>query len=227
MSASPSSEHDASATLLRHGLLTRWLHGLNAVLVLVLLVSGLALGDRFDERLVEWMGGHEAINELHQWLGLAFVAATIVLVLSMPRRVLRLLRDAASFSRHDGRWMFAFLRHYLQPRRHAPLFHDGRFDPAQRVVLLGLGVGLVLVAASGVVLYALPDMGREAFRLTIRTHIAGAWLLLACVVIHVVAGLGVLHTHRGLARAMFGDGRVRLALAQTLWPGWARRQCKG
>lgn len=202
----------------------RWLHGGNALLILILLASGLALGDRLDERLVELAGGHEWINDLHQWLGLFFVAAALMLTLLLPCRVLCLLRDAVTFSRGDAYWMFAFTRHYFQPRRHQPPFHDGRFDPAQRVVLLGLGIGVVLAGTSGVIVYVLPDMGRDAFRLTMRSHIAGAWLLLGCVVVHILAGIGLPHTHRGLARAMFGDGRVRLRLAQTLWPGWAQRQ---
>lgn len=225
MSASRSSEHDAAATILRHGRLTRWLHGIDAALVLILLLSGLALGDRLDECLVELAGGHEGINDLHQYLGVGFVAAVLALTVLLPRRVLHLLRDAGTFSRGDGRWMWAFMRHYFQPHRQPAPFHDGRFDPAQRVVLLGIGLGVLLVGISGVIVYALPDLGRDAFRVTIRTHIAGAWLLLGCVVVHVVAGIGLPHTHRGLVRAMFGDGRVRLQLARTLWPGWTRRQC--
>lgn len=202
------------------------MHGINALLILILLVSGLALGDRLDERFVEFVGGHERINDLHQWLGVAFAAAALVLTLLLPRRILRVARDALSFRRGDGRWMLRFAQHYLRPHRYPAPFHDGRFDPAQRIVLIGLIVGVGLVVASGIVLYTVPEMSRSAFRFTIRTHITGAWLLLGCVAVHVFAGLGLPHTHRGLPRAMFGDGRVTRSLAETLWPGWAQRQRK-
>lgn len=214
----------AAVWLKRNGLLTRWLHGTNALTVLILLFTGLALGDRFGDGLVELSGGHELINDVHQWLGTGYTVAAAVLALVFARKTAGLLRDMAVFRRTDWAWMPAFARHYFRPGHHAPPFHEGRFDPAQRLVFIGLTVSLVLVAASGIVLFAFVDMSRAVFMWTIRTHIAAAWLLIISTILHVLAGLGLPRTHRGLVRAMFGDGRVRLGLAQTLWPGWVRGQ---
>ncbi len=226
MSASRSSKDNGPnpPALLRHGLLTRWLHGLNALAILVLLVTGLALGDRFSDYFVASIGGHETLNDAHQWLGIALAAALLVIALGLRRSVIALLRETWRCDRPGGRWLFAFIRYSRQPEHQQPPFHDGRFDPAQRVVFAGLLLGLALITLSGILICALPDMGRIGFMWTIRTHLAGAWLLLACLTLHVIAGLGLPRTHRGLLRTMFGDGRVRLPLAQVLWPGWAARQ---
>src|SRR5690625_4467473 len=150
----------AAVWLKRNGLLTRWLHGTNALTVLILLFTGLALGDRFGDGLVELSGGHELINDVHQWLGTGYTVAAAVLALVFARKTAGLLRDMAVFRRTDWAWMPAFARHYFRPGHHAPPFHEGRFDPAQRLAFIGLTVSLVLVAASGIVLVAFVDMSR-------------------------------------------------------------------
>src|SRR5690625_7765123 len=122
----------------------------------------------------------------------------------------------AVFRRTDWAWMPAFARHYFRPGHHAPPFHEGRFDPAQRLVFIGLTVSLVLVAASGSVLFAFVDMSRAVFMWTIRTHIAAGWLRIISTILHVLARLGLPRRHRRLVRAMVGAGRVRLGEARTL-----------
>lgn len=209
-------------TLARHSLGGRLLHALNALVVIVLLFTGLALGGVLTERLVIRLGGHLLVNEMHRLLGLAFVVAWAVLVVS--GRISGLLHDVKYFQHHELRWPLEFLRFYLRPRYHPVPFHDGRFDPAQRIIFIALIVALVLTGVSGVYLYLMPPFGRVLVGYAIRIHIAAAWLLIGCLGIHIVAGTGLLRTHRGLIAAMFGNGRVTLTLACTLWPGWARRQ---
>lgn len=214
----------APARIRRHGLRTRILHGLNAAALLTLLVTGLAIGERLPDAVVEALGGHEALNDVHQWLGLAFAAAAALLTLLLARPALRLLRELGRMHLRHLAWALAFLRHSLSPARHAPPAHDGDLDPVERPVLAVLLLTTVLVAASGIYLYFLPPGPRWVFLVIIRMHIWGAWLLLAALALHVFAGLGVLPTHRGIARAMFGDGTLPLATARRLWPGWTRRQ---
>ena len=213
-----------SAKLARHSLGARVLHALDALVIMVLLASGLALGELLGEQIVALFGGHLLVNATHQLLGLAFVIAWVLLVLAMPDRVHGLLRDTVYFRRRELRWPLDFLRFSLWPRRFAPPFHDGRFDPAQRVIFISTIVALALMGVSGVYLYLAPPLGRMMLAYAIRIHIATAWVLIGCLCIHAVAGSGLLRTHRGLATAMFGDGRVAVALARTLWPGWSRRQ---
>lgn len=213
--------------LIRHGLGTRILHAADAVVVIVLLVTGIALGGLLPDSAVAWLGGHERMNSVHQVLGVALAVALVLLAIGLPRRVVRLLRDTTRFRSGDGRWVPRFLQHLALPRRHAVPFHDGRFDPAQRLVFAGILVTLAVALATGLYLYfwtpAWP-LGQMSLGYAIRVHIVAAWLLILCLCLHITAGLGVLPTHRGLARAMFGNGKVPDGLARTLWPGWAKRQ---
>jgi hypothetical protein len=69
-----------------------------------------------------------------------------------------------------------------------------------------------------------PTNIRLLFAWAVRIHLAAAWVFIGAVGVHVVAGTGLLPTHRGVARAMFGDGRVQTELVCRLWPGWTARR---
>lgn len=215
-----------SDSLPRHGRGIRVLHGVNALVVLVLLVTGLGLGGVLPDSGVALLGGHLHMDAAHRWLGVAFTAALVVLVAALPRHLCRLLRDVGRFRRADWRWSWRFLLFYGARRSGRAPFHDGRFDPAQRIVFVGIIVAVVAASASGVYLYcwtpAFP-LGQVSLAYAIRVHVAAAWLLIACLCLHLVAGSGLPWTHRGLVTAMFGNGRVSAALARTLWPGWSER----
>lgn len=212
------------ATLARHSVAARVLHALNALLIIVLLVTGLALGDLLAGSMVVMLGGHSAVNATHQFLGLAFVMVWTGLLLVLPGGLGQLLRDTVYFCRSELRWPLDFLRFSLWPRHYPAPFHDGRLDPAQRVIFIGIIAAVSLVSISGMYLYLTPPFGRLMLANAIRLHIGAAWLLIGCVCIHVAMGSGLLRTHRGILSAMFGDGRVKVTLARALWPGWARRQ---
>lgn len=210
--------------LLRHTAATRWLHGVDALVIVILLVTGLALGDVIPDGIAALLGGHLRINATHRLLGVAFAVALLAIVVNVPRRVAHWLRDVGHMRRADWRWPLDFLRFFMRPRRHAPPFHDGRFDPAQRIVFFGILVALAATSASGVYLYfwtpAFP-LGQLSMAYAIRIHIVAAWLLIACLALHIAAGSGWLWTHRGLAAAMFGNGKVTAKVARYLWPAWA------
>lgn len=213
--------------LRRHGRGVRALHLVDAVVVIVLLVTGIALGGLIPDSAVAWLGGHERVDSVHQVLGVAFAAALILLAIALPRRVGRLIRDAARFRRGDGHWVPGYVRHLIAPASHTVPFHDGRFDPAQRVVFIGILVTLAVALGTGLYLYFWSPswpLGQMSLGYAIRIHIVAAWLLIACLCLHIAAGLGVPRTHRGLVRAMFGNGTVPESVARTLWPGWADRQ---
>lgn len=212
-----------SVRLPRHGLRARVLHALNALALLVLLASGLALGDWLPAPLVNAVGGHEAIDGVHQNLGLAFVGAAILASLCFWKSTGWLLRELTRRRRGELRWVWDYLRHLLAPRHHAAPDHAGYFDPLERHVLALLLLAVVITGMSGVYLWWLPPAPTWLFIVMIRAHVAAAWGTLALLAVHVTAGLGVLPSHRGIARSMFGDGSVPLATARRLWPAWAAR----
>lgn len=219
----------SGAMLMRHGLATRIVHAVNALVVLVLIVTGLALGDVIPDRMAWLLGGHLGVDAVHRLLGVAFAASLLLLVLAAPRKVARLLGNVCHLRRGDWRWPLRFTAFLVAPHRHAPPFHDGHFDPVQRGVFLGILVTLALASASGVYLYAWTPafpLGQLSMAYAIRVHIAAVWVLIACIALHIIAGSGVLWTHRGITTAMFGNGEVPARLAQNLWPAWVRRGLK-
>ncbi len=214
----------AGARIARHGALARVLHALNATIVLLLLFSGLALGDRLPEAWVDALGGHEAFSDLHEWLGLAFVVASALLIGALSRHSAALVRRLAEWRRGDLGWPLAFARHLLRSQRTDAPRHSGYFDPLERLVLIIVLATLVLAGLSGVYLYWSPDAPRWAFVVFIRSHIYAGWVLLGALGLHIFAGLGVLPTHRGILGVMFGDGSLPQATARRLWPGWTERK---
>jgi cytochrome b subunit of formate dehydrogenase len=194
------------------------------VAVIALVFSGLGLAGLMPDPVTSLLGGHVWFDTMHRLFGLIFSAALMLVSLLVPARTRGLLSDVSGFRRSEVRWPLAFLRFSFHPRQSRPPHHDGRFDPVQRVVFLGLGGSLILLVGSGIVLYFASPYARLILVWAVRVHVFATVVLIVCVCIHILAGSGLLPTHRGVARSMFGNGRVRLSLARRLWPGWARRQ---
>lgn len=213
-----------SARIRRHGAAARWLHGINALAMLLLVGSGLAIGERLPPGWVATLGGHERLNDLHQGLGLALGVAAVALALAVHRRTASWLRELCRFRLHEWRWPLELLRHALGPARHPPPTHDGRLDPLQRLVMLLLLLSAVLVGLAGTGLLLATGAPRWLLALLVRLHVYASWLMLAALGLHVVAGVGILPTHRGIARSMFGDGTVPSGMAERLWPRWLAGQ---
>lgn len=211
-------------TLLRHGFGTRLIHAVNALTVAVLVVTGLALGDVIPASIAGILGGHLGTNATHRLLGVAFSVAVVLLVVALPRKVGRLIGNVCHWRRADWCWPCRFVAFWVSPKQRTAPYHDGRFDPAQRIVFGGILISLAAASTSGVYLYFwTPDfpLGQLSMAYAIRIHIAAAWLLIVCGALHIIAGSGILWTHRGITAAMFGNGKVSARSARTLWPASA------
>lgn len=208
----------------RHGRWLRWLHGANVLAMLLLVGSGLATGERLPASWTALPGGHEQLNSFHQGLGLILVLAVALLMLIARGGTYGLLRELLRLHWHELRWPLELLRHAARPDHHAPPVHDGRLDPLQRLVMLLLLLSAAIVGVAGMGLFLAADAPRWLLALLVRTHVYVSWLMLGALALHVLAGSGILPTHRGIARSMFGDGTVPLALAERLWPGWVEAQ---
>ncbi|HET8765020.1 MAG TPA: cytochrome b/b6 domain-containing protein, partial [Rhodanobacter sp.] len=169
----------------RHGWRARCLHGANAVVLLVLLATGLALGDWLPGGWVAAVGGHDAVDAVHRLLGLAFVGVAVLLSIVLWRGTAWLVRELTRFRAGDGRWPLAYFRHALAPGRRAAPFHAGWFDPLERLVLTVLLAATVVAGVSGVYLYWLPAAPAWVFLVAIRAHVYVAWLLIAMLAVHV------------------------------------------
>ena len=212
-------------TLLRHSGGVRLAHLALAVAIAWFILSGLGIHETLSARAIHALGGHVWLVTSHRWLGYGLASALLLLLIFMQRRVRAFLSAICSFQRADMAWLPALLSSIVRPQPDSLPWHGGRFDPIQRLVFLILISSLVLLVVTGVAINFIPaSRARMAFVWTLRTHLATAWVLITAVGVHIFAGIGLLPTHRGVTRAMFGDGHVRIELSRRLWPGWTTRQ---
>jgi formate dehydrogenase subunit gamma len=103
--------------------------------------------------------------------------------------------------------------------------HEGHFDPGQRIAnvaliallaaLVGSGTGLALVA------------GGPSFVWFDRIHRWATYLITPVLIGHILIASGILPGYRGVARSMHLGGRLRVAVARRVWPGWLERHQDG
>jgi len=206
----------------RHRRATVAAHALLAASMLALAVTGLMIDADASSRVVAMLGGHERMVTWHRWVGIAATSALAATVVVAPGNVMRLVTHAVRFRRADFAWVKTAARAVARPGAYRLGFHDGHFDPIQRVVFIAMGLSLFLLAATRVAISLAPRDMATLVGISVRVHDAASWLFIAAIAAHIIAGSGVLPTHRGAARAMI-DGRIRQDTADRLWPAWTKR----
>ncbi|MGH3308774.1 MAG: hypothetical protein ACRDOX_13925, partial [Nocardioides sp.] len=86
---------------------------------------------------------------------------------------------------------------------------------------LALAMGLVAVTASGVAMALLH--GGPAFVWLVPLHEWSTYALVPLILGHILIASGVLPGYRGVWRSMHLGGRLDVAAARRLWPGWLDR----
>jgi formate dehydrogenase subunit gamma len=99
--------------------------------------------------------------------------------------------------------------------------HEGHFDPGQRLANLAI-VGLLgLLIASGIGLVFV-HVG-PLFGVLAAVHRLATIGFTVVIAGHIVIALGILPGYRGVWRSMHLGGRLPLATARRIWPGWTER----
>lgn len=220
------TRHSRQPTLLRHGPVVRVAHAGQALVVMMLVISGLGMAERLPKQAVSILGGHVWLGDLHRWLGVAFGAVIVGLLLFGPASGRQLIRDMCRFRRNEIAWFRSFTRYVIAPSRYRPNSHEGRFDPGQRIVFATLLASFTVLMVSAAGLYLAPARATTVLAWSLRTHIVAAVVFMLALVVHIVVGTGILASHRNIGRVMFGDGHVQQALAHTLWPRWAEQSTR-
>jgi cytochrome b subunit of formate dehydrogenase len=200
----------------RYARRTRWLHAGTYVTVLALMFTGiwLLLGHEGAPSPLSRLVGMPD-TRLHVWLGWAFLGLIGLGVLASLRGAGRFVAESLRFRRGDLAWFKAWPKALATGR--FP-WHSGQFDPGQRLANIALVLALAAVTASGVAMALLH--GGPAFVWLVPMHKWSTYALVPLVLGHVLIASGVLPGYRGVWRSMHLGGRLPIAVARRLWPGW-------
>ena len=198
----------------------RWIHTAVYVTTTALLLTGwwLALGGEGSPSPLARLFGRPD-TRVHVWFGWALLVAMLLPLLIWPRGLARFARETVRIDPGDARWWRALPRAAFTGRF---AWHRGHFDPGQRVANVVLVGGLGTLVVTGVTMAALH--GGRLFAVAARVHLIAAIAITPVIVGHVLIAIGVLPGYRGAWRAVHRGGRVPLATARRLWPGWTARE---
>ncbi len=213
--SSPGNRASA-APVERYNRRTRWLHAGVYLTVLVLLATGwwLLLGREGHPSPLARLT-RMPDTTLHTRVGwmLAGLAAAGTLVGVRGARTF--VVESIRFRRDDLTW-FARWPQAVRSGRFG--WHDGHFDPGQRLANIALTAGLIAVIGSGAGMALLH--GGPAFVWLVRVHRWSTYLLTPLLLGHIVIASGVLPGYRGTWRSMHLGGRLDPAVARRIWPAW-------
>jgi formate dehydrogenase subunit gamma len=216
----PNAGRTGRIVVRRYGRAARWLHVGVYVAVLVLIGTGLWLlvGQEGNPSPLSRLIGTPD-TRLHLWVGWFFTGLVGLAILVAARGAFGFVAESLRYRRSDLMWLKRWPAAVLTGR--FP-WHDGRFDPGQRLANLAMIVGFVAVVGSGVAMALLH--GGPAFVWLVRVHRWSTYLLVPLIAGHVLIACGVLPGYRGVWRSMHLGGRLDATVARRLWPGWTERQ---
>jgi formate dehydrogenase subunit gamma len=164
------------------------------------------------------------VGTVHEYAGYALGLVVLGWVLRGARGLRAFVRDTVRYRTGDLRWLGYLPRAAFTGR--FP-YHDGHFDPGQRLANLVMVGTLGALLGSGLGMVYVPGLGAVCFTV----HHWAALLATPVLVGHVVVASGVLPGYRGVWRSMHLGGRLPVSVAHRVWPGWlearsARRRCR-
>jgi formate dehydrogenase subunit gamma len=187
-------------------------HWLNAMILVLLALSGMSLFHPALFFLTDLFGGGTWTRILHPWLGLA-------LVLTFSGLFFRFWRYNL-WVRDDSRWMQHIGDVIAQRDESVP--EVGRYNAGQKIMFWGMTVLIVVLAASGIVMWD-AQFGQyftvEQKRLAAVVHAATAVTTIGLWIVHVYAAIWV----KGTVRAMT-QGRVTGGWAWKHHRKWLREE---
>jgi formate dehydrogenase subunit gamma len=196
----------------------RWFHAVIYVSVLILLATGwwLLVGQEGSPSLLARLAGMSDIS-LHKLVGWVLAGAALAGVLLGIRAIPSFVAESLRLRRSELGW-FARWPGAVFTGRFG--WHQGRFDPGQRILNVTLILGLVVLIGSGVGLVVVH--GGPMFVVLFQVHKWATYLVTALILGHVLVASGVLPGYRGVWRSMHLGGRLDARVARRLWPTWTR-----
>jgi cytochrome b subunit of formate dehydrogenase len=196
----------------------RWFHALIYVSVLVLLATGwwLLAGQEGRASPLASLAGMSDIS-LHKLVGWIMAGLALAGVLLGIRAIPAFVAESLRLRRSELGWFTRWPAAVFTGRFG---WHQGRFDPGQRILNVTLILGLAVLVGSGVGLVLVH--GGPAFVLLAQMHKWTTYLVTGLIFGHVLVASGVLPGYRGVWRSMHLGGRLDARVARRLWPAWSR-----
>lgn len=194
----------------RHTPWQRFIHGVTALLMVVLMLSGLAFFHPSLMFLSSLFGGGTWNRILHPWIGIVLGICFLLLFIRFVS--FNLWRG------EDTKWL-GQLRDVLG-KRDDRLPEIGKYNAGEKLVFWGFTLAVVVLVASGIVLWGGSSVGLE--RLAVVVHALAAWFAILLLILHVYAAIWVRGTMRGMT-----EGRVTAGWAWKHHRKWLREQVQG
>jgi cytochrome b subunit of formate dehydrogenase len=195
----------------------RWFHALSYVSVLILLATGwwLLAGQEGNPSPLALLARMSDIS-LHKLVGWILAGLAIAGVLLGARVIPSFVAESLRLRRSELGWFARWPAAVFTGRFG---WHQGRFDPGQRILNITLILGLAVLVGSGLGLVVVH--GGPTFVLLARVHKWTTYPVTALIVGHVLIASGVLPGYRGVWRSMHLGGRLDARVARRLWPAWS------
>lgn len=207
----------------RHSLLKRWVHGITMVATMVLLASGAIV---FIPAVGRAVGGDvvQFVRLMHRAFAVAFIAAPLVGLIVAPKGFVHMIKNlTAPWDADDKKFMMLFPKYmFASKTTHMPKQHEVK--SGQRLSDATLLLVAALIAVTGVILWAGKFVSPEVFRIALLLHDVSFALIAIIMCVHIYLGAGIFQPYRGLARLMFGNGRVTEEEARYHWGYWAEEE---
>lgn len=183
-------------------------HWLAALSFLYAALTGLALWSHHLFWLSDVFGGGVAVRRWHPWGGLLFALALGVMFRNWA---LQMRLDA-----EDREWLRKSHRYAVNDESELP--EAGRFNAGQKMLFWLQSAAVLVLLASGVVLWFPETMPRGLRLAAVLVHPATAVLSMAGIVLHVYMGTAAVP---GAFRSMI-RGFVTRRWAESHHPKWSR-----
>lgn len=207
----------------RHSTLKRWVHGIHMAACLVLVATGLFV---FVPALTA-AAGPEIVNALrigHRIFAVMFIVVPLAGLVTAPKGFQHMLQNAfAKWDADDKTFMKLFLPYLFASKKiHMPAQHE--IKSGQRVADGALVLAAVAISISGVILWIGEPVSSAALAFALLVHDISFFGIAILGVAHAYLGAGVFQPYRGMARVMFGDGKISEADALYHWGHWAKEE---
>jgi formate dehydrogenase subunit gamma len=207
----------------RHSLFARLVHGIVAVSCFFLILSGLVV---FVPAIAQAVGDGfvQFVRLLHRIFAVSFIVAPLIGLIVAPKGFVHIVKNlTATWDDDDKKFMRLFPKYLFRPKTtHMPPQHEVK--SGQRLSDGALLLVALVIAVSGVILWAGRFVSPQVFQIALLTHDIAFFAIVIIMCVHLYLGAGIFQPYRGLIALMWGNGQVAEGPARYHWGYWAEEE---